>query len=874
LADLRAQLEEGLANRYRVERELGRGGMATVYLAHDLRHDRSVALKVLHSHLGHALGPERFQREIRLAARLQHPNILTVHDSGEAAGQLWFTMPYIEGESLRDRLNREHQLPVEDAVRIAREAAEALEYAHRHGVIHRDIKPENILLTAGHALVADFGIARALSAAPDENLTTTGMSIGTAAYMSPEQAAGEKDVDARSDIYSLATVLYEMLTGQVPFAASTPQVMIARRFTEVPRPARELRETVPAGIEGALARALARMPADRFSSAEAFATALASASTSMTGTAASPADARPGPRGSRRRLPLGLATLGLGFLLGLGVLFAWRARAGNDSSSGARLVAVLPFENLGDSADAYFADGITDEVRNKLGTVPGVEVIARGSSTPYKGTRLTPAQIADELGVRYLLTGTVRRVKVGAGEQVLVRPELVEITGGRAPKAKWGESIGAPLTDVFEVQTTIARQVAHALGVALGDEASEQVAERPTGNLAAYDAYLQGEAISNGFTTGDPRLLRGAAEQYARATALDPGFAAAWSRLSRARSMLYVNSVPTPELGEASRVAAEQALRLAPDRADGYIAMGLYLSVVRKDITGEAKQYDTALRLAPNNAELLAATAINLQDIGAWDSSIVLLRRAEALDPRSVRPPRLLGRTYLWLRRYEEAEAEARRAASLDPRSISILQLNAMVQLARGDLAGARRIIAAASPEIARTDLVAYLAWYWDLYWVLDDSQTDLLLRLGPAAFDGDAAARAMAIAQAHRLRNDALRATAYADTSAREFGRQLADVPDDTQRHTLRGLMLAYMGRKAEAIEEGLRGKKDDDPYSRHQLVRIYLAVGEPEKALDELEPLLRVPYYLSPGWLRIDPDFAPLRGNPRFERLIQGTT
>jgi serine/threonine-protein kinase len=270
-ADSRTILEAELKDRYRIERELGRGGMAVVYLAHDLRHERSVALKVLNADLAHALGAERFQREIHVAARLQHPHILTVLDSGETAGQLWFTMPYVEGESLRARLDRESQLPVAEAVRIASEAADALDYAHHQGVVHRDIKPDNILLSQGHALVADFGIARALAKGGEERLTATGSSVGTAAYMSPEQAAGEREVDARSDIYSLAIVLYEMLAGVTPFDAATPQAMIARRFTETPALLRTHRDTVPEHVERAVAGALARTPADRFVSARAFA---------------------------------------------------------------------------------------------------------------------------------------------------------------------------------------------------------------------------------------------------------------------------------------------------------------------------------------------------------------------------------------------------------------------------------------------------------------------------------------------------------------------------------------------------------------------------------------------------------------------------
>jgi serine/threonine-protein kinase len=420
LPSIREQLESALTGRYAIERELGRGGMATVYLAQDVRHDRPVALKVLHPDLGAALGGERFQREIRLAARLQHPHILSVHDSGEAAGLLWFTMPYIEGESLRDRLRREKQLPLRDALRIAREAAEALEYAHQHGVVHRDIKPENILLTgkptAGgwHALVADFGIARALGQADAEDkLTQTGLTVGTPAYMSPEQGSGERQLDGRTDIYSLGVVLYEMLAGEPPFTGPTAQAIVSRRFTETPRPVRSLRESVPEAVEQAVSRALARTPADRYPSAGQFAQALDDAGQQVTLEPTTPSPTRAqaaqptlaaAAASGRRRVPLTLA-LGIGFLLGLGVLFGWLRRHGgaSDTEAGVKRIAVLPFQNLGGQEDEYFADGVTDAVRGKLTGLPGLEVIASNSSSEYKKTGKSPQQIGQELGVQYLV---------------------------------------------------------------------------------------------------------------------------------------------------------------------------------------------------------------------------------------------------------------------------------------------------------------------------------------------------------------------------------------------------------------------------------------------------------------------------------------
>jgi len=273
MPDTAERIRSALEGRYAIDRELGRGGMATVYLAEDVKHHRQVAVKVLHPELGEVLGKERFLREIETAARLSHPHILPLHDSGEIDGFLFFVMPLAEDESLRDRLDREKQLPIEDALRIAREVADALSYAHSHGVVHRDIKPENILLSSGHAVVADFGIARAVSAAGGDKLTETGMAVGTPSYMSPEQAAGEEDVDGRSDLYALGCLLYEMLAGQAPFTGPTAESVIHQHMTAEAPAITSIRPAVPADVAGVIQRAMAKTPADRFSPAAQFAEA-------------------------------------------------------------------------------------------------------------------------------------------------------------------------------------------------------------------------------------------------------------------------------------------------------------------------------------------------------------------------------------------------------------------------------------------------------------------------------------------------------------------------------------------------------------------------------------------------------------------------
>jgi serine/threonine-protein kinase len=891
LADLRA----GLRDRYAIERELGRGGMAVVYLAHDLRHDRPVALKVLHPELAATLGPDRFQREIRFAARLQHPHILTVLDSGEAAGRLWFTMPFVEGESLRDRIRRERQLPVDVALQIGRETARALDYAHQHGIVHRDIKPENILLTSdGTTLVADFGIARAL-AGSDDHLTQTGLAIGTPAYMSPEQAAGDKGVDARTDVYSLGSVLYEMLAGEPPFTGPTAQAMIARRLSEPPPSVRRNRPTVPEGVDQAIQRALAPVPADRFASAAELARALQAPGATQAPTAATVEAAPATPPTApgtpsradtrhRRPVPVLAVTLIAGFLLGLGVLFGWLRSHGAAEPTGpgtTRLLAVLPFENLGDSTDEYFADGITDEVRGKLATLSGLKVIASSSAGQYKHSTKTPEQIAEELGVQYLLIGKIRWEKrEGGRSRVRVSPELVQVAPGSAATTRWQQPFDAALTDVFQVQADIAGRVARELNLALGDSTRQDLAVRPTENLAAYDAYLKGLEIYN--QSSDPVRLRQAVSHFEQAVALDTSFAAAWARLSQAASLAAIIGVPTPALVERSRLAAHRALALAADRPEGHAAMGDYLRRIELDYARAIEEYSQGERQSPSNAELFRGIGQAEQSLGRWDAALEHLRQAQRLDPRSPGTAAVLSPALLWARQYEEALQSTDRWIALAPGNPSSHENKAMILVSRGDLPAARAIAEKPPAGIPLTRLVAYFSTYFEMFWLLTGEQQRLLLRLPPSEFDDDRSSWGLSLAGVATIMGDTRLARAYGDSARIALEEQLRAAPEDAQLHVLYGVALAYVGRKAEAIREGeravaVRGISSDGvngPYMEHQLARIYTMVGEPEKAVARLEQLLRVPYYLSPAWLRVDPTFDPLREHPRFRKLVEGTT
>ena len=671
VAPVNSILAHALRDRYLLERELGRGGMATVFLARDLRHDRQVALKVLHPELAATLGPERFQREIRLAARLQHPHILTVHDSGETAGQLWFTMPLVEGESLRDRLRRETQLPVEDALRIATDAARALQYAHDHGVVHRDIKPENLLLTKdGSTLVADFGIARAVDSPGVERLTETGLSLGTPMYMSPEQATGERTVDTRSDQYSLACVLYEMLAGEPPFTGPTTQAVIARRLSgEVPA-LRRVRPSVPANVEHATLRALAPIPADRFPDAAAFAQAIASATPPpLAVSAATTAMVRP-PLGARRRIN--------GFIAGALVLAAvvavwhpwWQPvgtaaplRAGDRGGKTQRVIAVLPFENLGPPEDEYFAAGMTDELTSRLSAVSGLGLIPSRAVQRYARTNMTMRDIGRELGIDYLLVGSVRWAGADSGSR-RVRITL-ELLGAHDERQLWATTYDREITDIFAVQSDIAEHVIDRLGVTLLDGERHRLSAQPTRSHQAYTLYLKGRYFWNKRTEGN---IETALDYFQQAVDLDPGYARAWVGIADAWIFRgWYSRLAPREAFPKAKSAAMRALEFDSTLAEAHASLAHILFEFDHDWTGAEREYRRAIELDSSYATAHHWYGGFLSAMGRHDEALQQAVTARALDPLSRIIQTWVGLRYYFAGKYDAAIAEYLKALELDP---------------------------------------------------------------------------------------------------------------------------------------------------------------------------------------------------------------
>ena len=640
MTDSLQALSAALAARYGLERELGRGGTATVYLAEDRRHQRKVAIKVLRAELAAQLGAERFLREIAIAAQLTHPYILPLIDSGEAAGALYFVMPYVSGESLRHRLTREPRLSVEDALRATRNVGAALDYAHRQGFIHRDIKPENILLADGHALVADFGIARAMSAASADAVTEPGLALGTPAYMSPEQASAERELDARADLYSLACVLFEMLTGEPPFHGPHPRAILARHLAEQPRPLRSLRPDTPIAVERAVGRALSKNPVDRFANVAAFTEAL---------------DAATGPQAAS-------AALGV-----------------------SRSLAVLPFVNLSpDPETDYFSDGVTDELIDALTKVRGLRVASRTSVFALKGTAQDVRAIGALLGVSAVLEGSVRK----AGDRLRISARLTAADDGRH---LWSERYDRRLDDVFTIQDEIARTIVSTVRTNFLAEVAEPIPRRYTESVTAYGLYLRGRFSWN---KRSAEGVRDAIRFFEQAIAADPRFALAYSGLSDAYALqVDYRGVPVAEGLTRARAYARQALALDDSLAEAHTSLGWVLFIYDWDWPAGTHAFRRAVELNPGYATAHQWHSFALAALGHVDQALEEGHRSLELDPASVSIRRSLGWLYYYARRYDTAVEHLRRAIAMDPTSQENYRLLGMTLTQQGDYDQAERAL-------------------------------------------------------------------------------------------------------------------------------------------------------------------------------------
>ena len=635
-------MQSVLGGRYRIEREIGRGGMATVYLAEETKHGRPVAVKVLHPEVSPALGAERFLREIGIAARLSHPHLVPLIDSGEADGLLYYVSAYVPGGSLRDRLVREQRLALGDAVRIARQVGAGLDFAHRAGFVHRDVKPENILFADGLALLADFGIARACCGDLAEQVTRAGFVVGTPEYMSPEQASGESGLDARSDIYSLACVVHEMLTGSPPFHGDSLRAIMTRHLTEAPPRIRRLRPELPEAIEAALIRAMAKDPADRFASVDEF-------------TAALRAEAQEQPRRSAR------AT---------------------------RSIAVLPFVNASPDPDnEYLSDGITDELIDALAKVDGLRVASRTSVFALKGKPQDVRAIGALLDAGTVLEGTVRR----SGQQVRITAQLTSTDDGRLV---WSQRYDRTVDDVFAIQDEIARTIVNTLRATSFADLSPPPVRQHSTSAKAYRLYLKGRYEWNRRTQDG--VIAGI-EYFEAAIAEDPNYALAYTGLADCYALeVDYRSVPVGEGLKAAKMYARKAIELDDTLAEAHASLAWTLFIYDWDWTAAERSFRRAIELDPQYATAHQWYAFLLASRGALADALVEAHTAVELDAGSISARRSLAWIYYYARRFDQARHHLERAIEMNPNAEETFRVLGLSLAVSGDSEEATRVLSEA----------------------------------------------------------------------------------------------------------------------------------------------------------------------------------
>ena len=900
-------------SHFRIVEKIGEGGMGVVYRAEDTDLRRPVALKVLPPELvGNEERRLRFVREARAAAAVTHPNIATIHeigeardDSGEGPSVVFIAMELVEGKTLRDHIAGRSML-MKDALRIATEMAEGLAEAHKAGVVHRDFKPDNVIVGSnGHAKILDFGLAKLLEERSGKidpaaskmdtisgEMTREGKIFGTAAYMSPEQARG-KEVGAGSDIFSFGTTLYEMVTGKVPFQGDTSTDILSAITRDEPAPPSQQNREIPPKLEEIISQCLEKDPRDRYLHADQLAADLRKVKR-VTDSGVQVVRTPSGPtavltsgfwrlpiRGRSAWWGLAVALIALaGFLGYVGFRSGGEPGETGASQEARQMIVVLPFDNLGSSEDDYFAAGMTEEITSRLAVVRGLGVISRKSALQYANTTKRTKQIGEELGVEYVLEGSVRWARSAAGSsRVRITPQLIRVSDDTA---LWAETYDRTIDDIFEIQSEIAEKVIEQLGVTLLDRERRAVDARPTENLEAYQAYLQG--LRNR-TQGAVNFtdLKMQMQMFERAVELDPDFALAHAELSQMHSNLYhMGWDRTDERLKMAQGAVDRALELAPDVPEVHLALGLYHSWGNKEYDRALEEFSLAEREMPNNADLYASIGFVRRRQGIWEDALQNLQRAFELDPLRAEISWEIGMTYMLLRRYPEALSYFEQSIALAPNQIPAYASSAAAyRFWKGTTRKAREVLET-MPETS--DPLAIEAWFWQE--MAEGRYRQVLERLSSSglqvieSLDGGLIPVSLFEALAHGRLNeseDARRAYAAALEMLEDLARERRE---DPYVEIQRGIALAGLGRVEEAIQAGRRAVElypvSLDAFGGtdfvERLALIYTMVGEHDAALDELESLLS-----SPGWsrsaheLKLNPVWEPLRNHPQFKKLVE---
>jgi serine/threonine protein kinase/Flp pilus assembly protein TadD len=876
-------------SNYKILEKLGEGGMGVVYKAEDTKLDRIVALKFLPHHLTSSEAEQsRFLQEAKAAAALNHPNVCSVIDIQEAngpafagapaGGQQFIVMEYVDGVTLRKKAP---VAKLDEAIGYAIHIGEALQAAHAKGIVHRDVKSENVMVTTdGRVKVMDFGLAKLKGSL---KMTKTSSTVGTLAYMAPEQIQGG-DVDARSDIFSFGVVLFEMLTGKLPFRGEHDAAIMYSILNEEPESIQKAIPDISTEIDRIIRRALEKDPADRYQHIDDMVSELRRLQ-KQSGRIVRPESSRPrftsspGPNPSSKTM----LWIGIGGVVVLAVVAALIFRSGPsqkmEQPSARKMLVVLPFENLGAPDQEYFADGITEEITSKLSGLSGLGVIARSSAMQYKKATKPIKQIGEELGVSFALQGTVRWETSEGATRVRVTPQLINIADGTQ---MWSQPSEAVFASAFRLQSEIAGQVANALDITLLQPEKHSLETVPTNNAEAYDSYLRGNEYLYRSTTEEDFHI--AEQMFQRAVDLDPNFAKAFAKLGFLHSNFYWEYYDhTADRVRKSKATAEQALHIAPDLSDAHGAMGWYYYHCLRDFKKGRQEFQRGLNTDPNNMDLLLGIASVDRRQGNFTEAITYYEQIANIDPRSPSMIQDLAVTYLFARRFAEAEKTFDRVINLVPDVAEAYYSKAYLYLMwRGDIPSARRTLEDAIDRKAGRDDAIFL-YYTIIVDVLDGKFSQALARLESSELRVFAQQewyipRELLLAEIHGYLKQPEKQRAQFNAARVILEKELRNKPDDPRVHSSLGICFAGLGREDDAIREGKRAieliplsvEALNTPVWMQNLALIYTMVGKGDAAIDALEELVKISSRISVPLIRLDPAWNPLRSNPRFQKLI----